>query len=438
MEDLAGYRGRALEFLKKAGAAVGDVLEVETEWGTVRGTLVPRYMYNDDAHVVIKLASGYNVGLGVDKLKGAAVKAKGEKPTFNPPPAPKSRAGLPRVLIVGTGGTIASRVDYRTGAVRPATTAEDLYALIPELSDIARVEPEILLSIYSENIAPKHWTQIGDRVKKAVEEGFSGVVITMGTDTMGYTAAALGFALAGVPIPVMFVAAQRSSDRPSSDAVLNLIAGVSMAAGAPFSGVYIAMHLDESDEKIAVHRSARARKNHTSRRDAFESVGGAPAAVWGRGGFDYVDDSLPKRGPGSKFSPRTDFRPQVALIKFYPSMPTTQLDALAASGLKAVVLEGTGLGHVNAENVEALKRFVSGGGLAFMTSQCVNGMVDLNVYETGRDLLQAGVVPLGDMLAETALVKAMWALANSGSRQEAESLMTTDVAGELAARRFPS
>jgi len=438
MQDLAGYRGRGLGFLKASGAEVGDVLEVETDWGTVKGTLVPRYLYDDDAHIVLKLSSGYNVGLSVAGLKSARVKAKGEKPSFNPPPAPKSKAELPRVLIIGTGGTIASRVDYRTGAVRPATTAEDLYALIPELSDIARVEPEILLSIYSENIQPSHWSRVGERVGRAVGEGMAGVVITMGTDTMGYTAAALGFALNSVPIPVIFVAAQRSSDRPSSDAVLNLIAGVSMAATAPFSGVYIAMHLDESDEKIAVHHSTRARKNHTSRRDAFQSVGTPLAAVWSRQGFEYLDDSLPKRREATGFKPKTDFEPGVALVKFYPSMPSAHIDSLAASGVKAVVLEGTGLGHVSTENVEALKKYVQKGGLAFMTSQCINGMVDLNVYETGRDLLAAGVVPLGDMLAETALVKAMWALANTKSGQEAAALMSSNVSGELAGRRFPS
>lgn len=438
MEDHAGYRGKALGFLKGANAGVGDVLEVETEWGVVKGTLVPRYLYDDDAHIVLKLSSGYNIGLSVDGLKSARVRAKGEKPSFNAPPVPRSKAGLPRVVIIGTGGTIASRVDYRTGAVRPATTAEELYALIPELSDIARVEPEILLSIYSENIQPSHWTLIGDRVRKAVEDGAAGIVITMGTDTMGYSAAALGFALAGAPIPVIFVAAQRSSDRPSSDAVLNLIAGVSMAATAPFSGVYVAMHLDESDEKIAVHASTRVRKNHTSRRDAFQSVGTPLAAVWSRKGFEYLDDSLPKRERAGKFKPKTKFDPRVALVKFYPSMLATQLEALGSAGVKAVILEGTGLGHVNTENVVALKRFVSAGGLACMTSQCVNGMVDLNVYETGRDLLEAGVIPLGDMLSETALVKAMWALANTKTVHEAAFFMTSNVAGEMMSRRFPA
>lgn len=285
MEDLAGYRGSALGFLERAKAKVGDVLEVKTEWGEVTGTVVPRYLYADDSHVVLKLSTGYNVGLEVSKLHGAKVKAKGEKPAFNPPPLPKPKGGLPKVLILGTGGTIASRIDYRTGAVRPAVSSEELHALIPELSDIARIEPEIIFNIFSENITPLHWTQMAERVGRAVEEGAYGVVITHGTDTMGYTAAAMSFALVGIPIPVILVGAQRSSDRPSSDATLNLIGGVSVAATSTFAGVYVAMHLDDNDDRIALHPGSRVRKNHTSRRDAFASVGVPPAAVWGREGI---------------------------------------------------------------------------------------------------------------------------------------------------------
>jgi glutamyl-tRNA(Gln) amidotransferase subunit D len=436
MEELAGYRGSALAFLKRAKAAIGDVLEVSTGWGTVTGTVVPRYLYGAKSHVVLKLSSGYNVGLDVSKLTGAKVIAKGEKPAFNPPPVPKSKAGLPRVLILGTGGTIASRIDYRTGAVTPAVSSAELHALIPELSEIARVEPEILLNVFSENMKPSHWSTISRRVKKAVEEGVDGVVITHGTDTMGYTSAALSFALAGIPIPVILVGAQRSSDRPSSDATLNLIGGVSVAANAGFSGVYIAMHLDESDEKVALHRGTRVRKNHTSRRDAFSSVGVPVEAVWGRAGLEYADGSLSPRG-GSGFSPRVKFDENVYLLKFYPSMPAWLIKAAADAGARGIVIEGTGLGHVSKECVDVLRDFVEGGGIAFMTSQCINGRVNMNVYETGRDLLAAGVIPLEDMLPETALVKAMWALGNSRSAEEAKRLMVENIAGEITSRRFP-
>jgi len=336
---------------------------------------------------------------------------------------------------LSTGGTIASRIDYRTGAVTPAVSSEELHALIPELSEIARVEPEIVFNVFSENIGPSNWSTLAERVEKVVKEGADGVVITHGTDTLGYTSAALSFALRGAPIPVILVGSQRSSDRPSSDATLNLIGGVSMAATAPFSGVYVAMHLDENDERLAIHNGTRVRKNHTSRRDAFASIGVPLAAVWGRNGLEMVSDTLPRRG-GKDFEPKTGFDDRVALLKFYPGMPGSTIKSAEKSGVRCLVIEGTGLGHTNKECADALKAFVGNGGMAFMTSQCVNGRVDMNVYDTGRDLQRAGVLPLGDMLAETALVKAMWTLGNSESIEMASKIMLEDVAGETTGRGF--
>ena len=435
MGELSGYRGKALRFLQKAGASIGDVLEVKTSWGSLSGTLVPRYVYGDGDHVVLKLSSGYNVGLNTSTLESASVTKKGEKPSFSSPPPPRAAKGLPQVLVLGTGGTIASRIDYRTGAVHPAVTSADLHSLVPELSSIARVEPEILFEVFSENITASHWTRIARRIIKAVGEGTDGVVVTHGTDTLGYTAAALSFALSGIPVPVILVGAQRSSDRPSSDAFLNLIAGVSVAGGAPFSGVYVAMHLGESDDKVAFHMGTRVRKNHTSRRDAFVSVGVPVAAVWGRTGLEEVAPRLPPRG--GSFKARPNFDPKVSLLKFHPSMSPSLVRAARRSGDRGVVIEGTGLGHVSKEISQELSRFIKGGGMACMTSQCINGRVDLNVYDTGRDLIHAGVLPLEDMLSETALVKAMWALRNTSSVAKARELMLTPISGEITTRSFP-
>lgn len=435
MGDLSGYKGAALRFLEGTGAAIGDVLEVQTSWGVVNGTLVPRYLYGDGDHIVLKLKSGYNIGLSLIGLKDATVKARGEKPSFSPPAPPKSPKRLPRVLILGTGGTIASRIDYRTGAVRPAVTSAELHSLVPELSDFARVEPEIMFDVFSENITTVHWSRLARRVAKAVKEGVDGVVITHGTDTLGYTAAALSFALPGVPIPVILVGAQRSPDRPSSDAPLNLVAAVDVAGNAGFSGVYVAMHFGESDDKIAFHQGTRVRKNHTSRRDAFVSVDVPLAAVWGRGGLEHVSDGLPPRGGTFKSRPRFDWR--ATLLKFYPSMPPGVIQAARKLGTKAIVVEGTGLGHVSRELVRELGLFVKSGGLACMTSQCIDGRVDLNVYATGRDLLHVGVLPLEDMLSETAVVKAMWVLGNRLTVERAKALMAANLAGEMTARSFP-
>ena len=435
MSDLSGYRGEALRFLKDAGASIGDVLEIKTSWGAVTGTLVPRYLYGDGEHVVIKLRSGYNVGLSLSGLKGAKVTAKGDRPAFTSATPPKPAKGLPRVLILGTGGTIASRIDYRTGAVHPAVSSADLHSLVPELSSVARVEPEIMFDIFSENITPKHWTKVARRIHKAVQDGVDGVVVTHGTDTLGYTAAALSFALLGVPVPVVLVGAQRSPDRPSSDGPLNLVAAVSVAGTAEFAGVYVAMHLGESDDKVAFHGGTRVRKNHTSRRDAFVSVGVPLAAVWGRSGLEYAAEGLPRRG--GTFMPSAKFDERVALLKFYPSMPASIVAAARRAGARGLVIEGTGLGHVSKQVAAEVGRFIRAGGMACMTSQCINGRVDMNVYDTGRDLLHAGVLPLEDMLAETALVKAMWALGSTVSVSKAKELMARNVAGEITPRTFP-
>lgn len=435
MGDLSGYRGGALRFLRDAGASIGDVIEIRTSWGVVTGTLVPRYLYGDQGHIVLKLKSGYNVGLSLSWMKDAKVVSKGERVSFSPPAPPKSARGLPRVLMLGTGGTIASRIDYKTGAVHPAVGEAELNSLVPELSKIARVKPEIMFEVFSENMTPNHWTKLAARAARAVREGFDGVVITHGTDTLGYTAAALSFALAGVPIPVIVVGSQRSSDRPSSDAPLNLVAAVTVAATAPFSGVYVAMHLGESDDRVAFHRGTRVRKNHTSRRDAFVSVAVPVAAVFGRSGLESVSDGLPPRG--GAFRPRTKFDGRAALLKFYPSMPGSLIRAARRAGAKAIIIEGTGLGHVSRAVAKELDAFIRGRGIACMTSQCMNGRVDMNVYDTGRDLLHIGVLPLDDMLAETALVKAMWVLGTGATGKEAREMMSANLAGETTARTLP-
>jgi glutamyl-tRNA(Gln) amidotransferase subunit D len=197
------------------------------------------------------------------------------------------------------------------------------------------------------------------------------------------------------------------------------------------------MHLNESDEKLAVHGGTRVRKNHTSRRDAFVSVGVPLAAVWGREGIDDVAPGLPSMGPSRAFRARAKFDGRVALMKFYPSMPGSLIAAAGKSRFRGLVLEGTGLGHVNTESIAFIRTFVNKGELVGMTSQCINGRVNLNVYETGRDLLAAGVLPLEDMLPETALVKAMWALGNSKKVGGAKILMTQNLAGEMTKRTFP-
>ena len=180
--------------------------------------------------------------------------------------------------MLGTGGTIASKVEYETGAVKPAMTTEDLIEAVPEIAFVADIEARVLFNIFSENMTPELWERIVDAVAKAFEEGFEGVVVAHGTDTMAYTAAALSFAFRGLPAPIAFVGAQRSSDRPSSDAAFNLHAAVLTAAEAPFAEVVVVMHGEPGDTYALAHRGTKVRKMHTSRRDAFQSINARPLA----------------------------------------------------------------------------------------------------------------------------------------------------------------
>lgn len=438
MNQLPGYQGKPEQILRKAGATVFDNVEVVTDTETFSGVLMPRYELADNKHVVIKLRTGYNIGLNVDVIK-SIVRVSAAPPPVRRSLRPKTkRDDLPSVSVISTGGTIASRVDYRTGAVTAALTAEDLYLLVPELAEIANISARTMYNILSENITTKHWSEMAVEVDRIIRSGADGVVIAHGTDTMAMTSAALSFALRNPPAPIALVGAQRSSDRPSSDAVTNLLAAVSVAAGAPFGEVVVVMHEGYSDDRIAVHRGTKVRKMHTSSRSAFRSVNGNPIARYVGGIIELGVEQLHRRGDYESYEVEPGFDERAALIKFYPGMDPEILRWLAQDGTRGVVLEGTGLGHVSHQVVEAASELVRDGIFVGMASQCLFGRVNLRVYETGRDLLQAGVTPLGDMLPETSLIKLMWCLARTTELEEVQRLMLSNLAGELSPRCLPT
>jgi glutamyl-tRNA(Gln) amidotransferase subunit D len=436
-DDLPGYRGLALALLSTAGVKVGDILRITSADKAVDGVLMPRTTVGDDRHVVLKLKTGYNVGVRVESSSRIAKIGEGQQPSFTRPPPPPHRSGLPKVAIVSTGGTIASKVDYRTGAVQSALTAEDLYSVVPELADIANVTTDVLYNVFSENLTPEHWKGMANTVAKYIKDGVDGVIIAQGTDTLGYTAAALSFVLQDLPVPVFLVGAQRSSDRPSSDAAPNLIGAVSAAARAPFAVVGVAMHDSTGDKRIVIHRGTKVRKCHTSRRDAFRSINDEPLAIFDLGDntLDVNATDLPPRDKSRMPRLQTEFERKVTLLKFHPAMDPIAVDHLVNEGYRGIVLEGTGLGHVSEAWFPALRNAIGKGLFVGMTSQCLWGTVHMNVYSTGRDLQQIGVVPLGDMLPETALVKLMWALGKSRDVKDVNQLMLTNIAGEYSQRR---
>jgi glutamyl-tRNA(Gln) amidotransferase subunit D len=436
VED-SGYKGEALRLLKQADCDVGDIIRVTSKGKDYEGILIPRSELGEGTAIIIKMKSGYNIGIQVTADVKVEKIGKGAKPAFASPPLPKQNPALPHVVIMSTGGTIASRVDYRTGAVRSAISASDLYGVVPELSDVAKVDTEIVFSLYSENITQQHWKELAETVAKRIAQGVDGVVIAHGTDTMAYTSAALSFALQNLPVPVILVGAQRSSDRPSSDAATNLIGAVKAAGEAPFAEVGLAMHETVSDSAIVVHRGVKVRKCHTSRRDTFKSINGFPIAKILDLKVTMQTDNYQRRNAKKKLVLKPNFCEKVALVKFYPGLDPAVIDFHVDRGMKGILLEGSGLGHVSKYCFDAIKNAVAKGVVVALASQCIWGRVNMNVYDTGRDLLSFGVVPLDDMFPETGLVKLMWVLGQTADAQEAAKLLKTNIAGEFSPRTLP-
>ncbi len=434
IED-SGYKGEALHMLKQADCNVGDILKITSKGKTYEGILIPRS--GEGTAIIIKMKSGYNIGIQASSDVKVEKIGKGTKPTFASPPIPKQNPALPHVVIMSTGGTIASRVDYRTGAVRSAISASDLYGVVPELADVARVDTEIVFSIYSENLTQQNWQELAIKVAERIEQGVDGVVIAHGTDTMAYTSAALSFALQNLPVPVILVGAQRSSDRPSSDAATNLIGAVKAAGEAPFAEVGLAMHETVSDTAIVVHRGTKVRKCHTSRRDTFKAINGFPIVKVKDLQVTMQTDQYLRRDPKKKLILKPNFSEKIALVKFYPGLDPAIIDFYVEKGIRGILLEGSGLGHVSKFCFDAIKNAVAKGVVVALASQCIWGRVNMNVYDTGRDLQSFGVVPLDDMFPETGLVKLMWALGQTDDPNEAVELLKTNIAGEFSPRTLP-
>ncbi len=434
--ELEGYHGEILQHLEKSRAKIGSILRITSKSGEVfEGVLIPRSEYSDRSHLCLKMRNGYNIGIHLDRAEKIEVIGEGEKPHFTKPPATPKRAGLPKVTIISTGGTIASRVDYRTGAVQPALTAEDLTSVVPELSSLADIDTHILYSEYSENLTPTHWKGMAEEVAKRIGNSTDGVVISHGTDTMHYTAAALSFALQNLPVPVLVVGAQRSSDRPSSDAASNLTGAVGLAARADMATVGLVMHQDLSDRYIIAHKGTRVRKCHTSRRDTFKSINSPPLARYDlmTGRADMLD-GVPRRDRARRLELKSSFDHHAYLLKFYPGFNPVLIESVVDAGAKGIILEGTGLGHVSEQCQDPIRRALKRGVPVFMTSQTIWGRVDMNVYDNGRDLLNIGVTPLEDMLPETALVKLSWVLGQARTPDKIGAMMTQPMVGEVTAR----
>jgi glutamyl-tRNA(Gln) amidotransferase subunit D len=429
--DQMSYPQGIRDILKSARIEVGDTIEVITSKGAYSGILMPHHEFSQNDILTIKLDSGYNIGLKVGENVSLKLLSKGESGGQKTHKTTDSQSKS-TISILGTGGTIASYVDYRTGAVHPAKSAEDLAYSIPELAAMCNLETKVMFSIFSEDMKIKHWQKIAAQAADDLNSRARGVIIPHGTDTMGYTGAALSFMMSNLSGPVILVGAQRSSDRPSTDANLNLISAASVALDTNLGEVVVLMHKDTSDTEIAIHRGTRVRKMHTSRRDAFHSINEEPMGMISNNKVS-ITEPYRKRSK-KKVNVRGRMEERVSILYSYPGISVDHFDYLAQNN-RGIVIAGSGLGHTPRELIGSIENAVAQGIVVVMTSQCLYGRVNMNVYSTGRDLLKAGVIAGEDMLPETAYMKLMWVLGQTENPHEIRELMQRDLVGEISERR---
>ena len=435
MDDLfKGYKGETLKILKKFNVRVWSEVDIESSRGKFSGIILPRSENDDETHLVIKLITGYNIGLETGTINNIIEKGFKEANYKIPEKEFPYSEGKPNLKLFGTGGTIASRLDYRTGAVIPAFSPGELYGAVPELADICNLSTEKLFAVFSENMGPEQYIVLAKAIGEEIKKGIDGIIIGHGTDTMHHTASALSFMVQNSPVPIVMVGSQRSSDRPSSDAALNLIHSATTAAISDIAEVSVCMFGPTSDEYGLIHRGTRVRKMHSSYRSAFRTIGDIPIATVIRDKVTPIRNDYNKRRDDRDVNIFPFFEEKIALIYYYPNMQPDMIDSLIEKGYKGIVIAGTGLGHVNKPLYPALERAKKAGVAVYMTVQTLWGFVHMFVYDTGRDMMSKGVIPAENMLPEVAYIKLGWALGQTSDLEKVKDIMLTPIAGEITSR----
>ena len=414
----------AKKFINDNGAEVHDRVRIETGDLTYEGLILPKHNFSQDNILILKLDNGYNIGISTENAKMSLISKAEKKDAVNH--TKKERNELPDISILGTGGTIASFVDYKTGAVSPAITAEQLVNSVKALDDVANVSAEPLFSLASEDMKPEHWEGMATKVKEMHDKNNHGIVIGHGTDTMSYSAAALSFQLPEISNPVVFTGAQRSPDRPSSDAHLNLV-GAAKVAMSDLGEISIAMHETTDDENLAIWRGNRARKAHSSKRDAFRTPNEGPLGIV----TDKIEWKTKYRSTVDNTTIQAGFDDNIGMVWSHPGLKIDDWENIV-SGKNGLVIAGTGLGHINSELLDVIEKTSKDVPVA-MSSQCLSGSTNLNVYRNGRKLLERGVVETYDMLPETALVKMMWL--SKHHQDNVREMMGQNLVGEISNSR---
>ncbi|MCD4680218.1 MAG: Glu-tRNA(Gln) amidotransferase subunit GatD [Bacteroidales bacterium] len=429
-----GYKGASLAILKKYNVRVWGQATINTSRGPFIGTILPRAENDDDKHIVMKIPTGYNIGVDIDTItdmKETGYKKANYKIPEKEFPVTK---GLPNVKLFGTGGTIASRLDYRTGAVIPAFSPGELYGAVPELADICNLTTEKVFAVFSENMGPEQYKQLAVRIGEEIENGIEGIVIGHGTDTLHHTGAALTFMVQNPPIPIVLVGSQRSSDRPSSDAALNLMHAMNAAGNSDIAEVMVCMFGPTSDDYGLLHKGTRVRKMHSSYRSTFRTIGDVPMAMVDRKKITTIKKDYKRRRKDRDVTILPYFSDKVTMLYYYPGMKPDTIDALVDAGYKGIVIVGTGLGHVNKELYPAIERANAKGVVMYMTLQTIWGYVHMFVYDTGRDMMAKGIIPGANMLPEVAFIKLGWALGQTEDPEKVKELMLTVINDEITER----
>ncbi len=436
MEDkLKGYKGKSIDILKKHTIEIWDIIQITTNKTQLEGIVMPRSEYSAPDFIEIKLENNYNVGINVSEIQNIKKIGKREANYKLPEKKFPYNKDLPKLQLLGTGGTVASRLDYTTGAVIPSFTPSELFSSVPELAEICNLDCEIVFEILSENMKFEYWQKLAEKVKQAVDSGFDGIVIGHGTDTMTFTSAALSFMLKDLSIPVVLTGSQRSSDRPSSDAALNLINAATVAT-SDIAEVVVTMLGSSSHDYGLIHRGTMVRKMHSSVRDTFRTIDDIPLGMVRDRKIKTFKNNYRKRSL-SETTINTNFEKKVALIYSYPGMENEQIEFYIDKGYKGIVFAGTGLGHVSTDIYNAIERAIQEGITILMTTQTLHGFVGMNVYSTGRELQHLGVIPGRNLLPEVGYVKLGWVLGQTNDLKEIKELLLTNIAGEFIDREVP-
>ncbi len=434
-DKLEGYKGKTREILEQNKIQIWDIIAIKTKRTQLEGILLPRNEYASPNYVEIKLENNYNVGINISEIQTITRKGKREAKYKIPEKKFPINTNLPNLKLLGTGGTVASRLDYTTGAVIPSFTPGELFSAVPELAEICNLDCEIVFEILSENMKPEYWQQLAIKVKEAIDSGIDGIIIGHGTDTMSFTSAALSFMLSNLSVPIVLTGSQRSSDRPSSDAALNL-QNAAVVASSDIAEVVVTMLGSSSHDYGLIHRGTLVRKMHSSLRSTFRTIDDIPLGMVKDRIIKMFKKTYNKRSK-QKTILKTKFEKKIALVYEYPGIENELIEYYIDKDYKGIVIAGTGLGHVGTNIYPSIERAIQEDITVLMTTQTLHGFVGMNVYSTGRELQNMGVIPGKNLIPEVAYVKLGWVLGQTTDRKEIKKLLLTNIANEFIEREIP-